>query len=86
MPDSNDIIYGDYDLSVRLNVESGLGDEENPDLHTGEIWVWNQMWNDMTTKKRVSSIHVYSMLCLYSKCRNLMGGIACGPCRMMALS
>jgi hypothetical protein len=36
----NDIIYGDHDLSVRLNVKSGLGDFEGmPDYATGEIYV-----------------------------------------------
>ena len=39
MIDSNDIIYGDYDLSLRLNIESGQGDESNPDFHTGELYV-----------------------------------------------
>lgn len=36
----NDIVYGDYDLSERLNVKSGLGDFEGvPDYATGEIYV-----------------------------------------------
>ena len=37
---NNDVIYGDYDLSMRLNVESGKGDPSGmPDYATGEIWV-----------------------------------------------
>jgi len=35
----NDVIYGDYDLSERLNAASGLGDEDFADLKTGEIYV-----------------------------------------------
>jgi len=36
---TNDVIYGDYDLSERLNAASGLGDEDFADLKTGEIYV-----------------------------------------------
>eukprot|EP00960_Hanusia_phi_P071662 767599-Hanusia_phi.AAC.3 len=34
-----DIIFGDYDNSERLGVSSGLADEENRDLWTGNIYV-----------------------------------------------
>jgi hypothetical protein len=41
---NNDVIYGDYDLKMRLNVESGLGDFAGvPDYATGELYVRTKM-------------------------------------------